>query len=228
MKQTSVVLEDFVQKSVIKVDIIFVDDGSADKTKDILESTCRQLSKLDPDGSFSTISYEQNKGKGWALKQGINACKTLWCLTLDADMASEPAELIMWMDDGLVDFDGHDVYIGSREMGILKGWVESTFLRRRIGLIFNSLVRMYTGLPFTDTQCGFKLYRSEIAKRAFENLVDYGFAHDVEVLYNIKNSGTKIVPLAIHWREVPGSKVNVFSDGLKMFSTIRRIKSRRN
>ncbi|MCB0395260.1 MAG: glycosyltransferase [Flavobacteriales bacterium] len=206
--------------------IIFVNDGSTDDTESRLHDLCEHLQTLSPGIPFRTISYPNNKGKGWALYQGIQQCETPWCITLDADLATGPEEWRYWNEKGWIGEEDNKVYIGSREKGIQHRIVRYSWFRRSIGLAFNRLVRMYTRMPFDDTQCGFKCYPTAIARAAFENLNDYSFAHDVEVLMNIHHNHIPIVSLPVHWNETAGSKVNVFRDGFQMFRTIRGLRSK--
>lgn len=206
--------------------VIFVDDGSGDATSSKLHTLCQKLNQIKPKCA-SYISYEKNVGKGYALKKGIEACTTNWCLTIDADMAAQPQELITWTNNYDLNLSvGKVVYIGSREKGIDKHLVKSSLLRRNMGLVFNKLLTSITGLKFRDTQCGFKLYPTDVAKMAFDNLSDYGFAHDVEVLLKLQREGFTIKTFPIKWVEKAGSKVNLISDSLKMIRTVIKIRNK--
>ncbi|MCB0428559.1 MAG: glycosyltransferase [Flavobacteriales bacterium] len=206
--------------------MIFVNDGSADDTRTRLEALCEKLRNCVPESTFNMVSYDKAGGKGWALFQGILACKTAWCLTLDADLSAGPRELDFWQERGWLHMDQDRVFIGSREMGIREGLATSSALRRPVSVVFNRLVQRWTGLHLDDTQCGFKLYPSAIAKEIFTNLSDYGFAHDVEVLLRLRNMNVPVAPLAVHWQPEKGSKVNVFSDGWQMLKVIRTLGKR--
>lgn len=214
----------FSDPEAIPANVILVDDGSSDDTAAQLNQLCQKLSQSFPTHQFKHISYKPNRGKGWALKQGVDATTTSWLITLDADMATEPLQLMDWLDKKLVSFDTQQVYIGSRELGQKAGTVKSSFLRRNIGLVFNYFVRKISGLNIIDTQCGFKLYPTTVAQQAFSNLLDYGFVHDVEVLLNVKKQGVAITSLPLQWKEVAVSKVNVVTDSIKMFSSLIRIR----
>jgi dolichyl-phosphate beta-glucosyltransferase len=210
----------------IKCKIIFVNDGSTDNTENALSELCLKIN-LNTPKTASLVSYKNNKGKGWALQEGIANATTDWCLTIDVDMAARPHELISWIDKFKIDLELDDhIFIGSREKGIDDHIVKSSLLRRNIGLLFNLILKSLTGLKFRDTQCGFKLYPTSVAKNGFDNLTDYGFAHDVEVLLKLKSQGIQINTLTLHWEEKPGSKVNLVSDSLKMLSTVIKIRNK--
>lgn len=217
---------EFYEKGMLDANTIFVNDGSKDNTAALLEDICAELRRQKPGLSFEYLSYKNNRGKGWAIYQGILHCKTPWCLTMDADLSSGPDEVVNWLEQNLADINQNKVYIGSREQGIKKGLVKSPMIRRWIGLVFNFFVRKLSGLHLEDTQCGYKLYPTNIAKAAFENLLDYGFVHDVEVLMKVKKMGIEIVSLPLRWVAAKQSKVNIIRDSFKMFFSLVRIKLR--
>jgi dolichyl-phosphate beta-glucosyltransferase len=227
LKNAELDFMDFVQRFPdLKFKIIFVNDGSSDNTEIALSDLCTKINGHAPKAA-SVVSYKINKGKGWALQEGIANATTDWCLTIDADMAARPHELISWIDKFKIDLELDDhIFIGSREKGIDDHIVKSSLLRRNIGLLFNLILKSLTGLKFRDTQCGFKLYPTSVAKNGFDNLTDYGFAHDVEVLLKLKSQGIQINTLTLHWEEKPGSKVNLVSDSLKMLSTVIKIRNK--
>ncbi len=227
---TKEVFEDFfkTEESRAVYNVLFIDDGSTDNTAEVLGTICESLNENN-DGIANKISLKKNQGKGAALREGIKNANSEWCLTIDADMAARPHELISWIKNYNVNLEKPDiVFIGSREKGIDDHIVESSWIRRNIGLVFNKLLQKITGLTFRDTQCGFKMYPTKVAKEAFENLTDYGFAHDVEVLLKLQSMNINIKTLPLHWEEKEGSKVNLISDSLKMLRTIISIRNKYN
>lgn len=206
---------------------IFVNDGSTDDTEDRLNELAYHLNKVTKEPVAEVISYTKNAGKGYALKKGIEAANTDWVLTIDADMAAKPDELLIWNRKKYLDLNtDHKIYIGSREKGIESHLVESKFLRRNLGLAFNLITKKLTGLTFRDTQCGFKLYPTNVAKEGFDGLYDYGFVHDVEVLLKLKHQGITIHTLPLRWTQIPGSKVNVVKDSIKMLRSIIKVRKK--
>ena len=213
----------------IPSEVIFVNDGSTDCTGEKLVDIVHSINTAVSNPVASFISYKKNSGKGYALKKGINKASTDWVLTIDADMAAKPQEIISWRNGNCINLDtDHTIYIGSREKGISKHMVKSKFIRRNLGLTFNLFTQILTGLPFRDTQCGFKLYPTPLAKEIFQDLEDYGFAHDVEVLMKVKSKGINIKSLPLHWQHVSGSKVDMFKDSIKMLRTVVKVRRKYN
>jgi len=224
--QTEECFNHFIRATNFQGTIIFINDGSNDNTLELLNNIKQKLNKKFNDVGVDIISYKKNIGKGWAIKQGVDNCKTKWCLTLDADMAAKPDELTTWMNKKFIDLENvNTVYFGSREKGFEEGMVSSSWIRRNIGLVFNLMIIFFTGIKIRDTQCGYKLYPTAIAQKAFENLYDYGFAHDVEIIIKLSKQNISIKMLPIIWNEKSGSKVNVFKDSVKMFLTVIKLTS---
>ncbi len=92
-----------------------------------------------------------------------------------------------------------------------------------MGTIFTMIVKHYTGLSVHDSQCGFKLFRKEAAKKLFPKLVTEGFAFDVEILARAHKEGYRLKEIPVHWYDVSGSKLRLFTDSMRMFKDVRRI-----
>ncbi|RZV56161.1 MAG: glycosyltransferase, partial [Flavobacteriaceae bacterium] len=170
------------------------------------------------------IDLKKNQGKGRALQVGIEAAKSDWLLTLDGDAAFSPLMIKEWTENEWVDWSAQNtVYIGSRELGGKRGWVKFKWHRRIIGRIFSVIVRTFTGIQEADTQCGFKLYPKAIGKQAFSKLVDYGFAHDFEILFRLMRADVQIVSLPVRCIDRGDSKVNILTDSFRMLRHVIRI-----
>lgn len=218
---------DFFLDSDMPSNVVFVNDGSTDDTEKKLYKISKEINVSVDDEVARVISYKKNRGKGYALKTGIDTVTTDWVLTIDADMAAKPQEILSWKKNKYIDLHpDHTIYIGSREKGFDQHMVKSKFVRRKLGLAFSFFTQTLTGLPFRDTQCGFKLYPTSIAREVFNELEDYGFAHDVEVLVKLQQMGITITSLPLHWQHVSGSKVNVFKDSIKMLHTVVKVRKK--
>ncbi len=207
-------LKDFDRKWSEDLEILIVDDGSKDDTVDKIQNTFPN--SFSGTTSFELVQLNKNQGKGGALKAGVEKSSGDFILTLDADMATDPSELIKWlrMLPGRT-FSQDDILIGSREHE--KSTIKGQFLRRIAGLVFNFIIQLFTNLNITDTQCGFKLYPSAVAKRLFASLKTLGWAHDVELLYQAKFEGINIRSMPVKWVHQEDSKISLVSDSLKMF-----------
>ncbi len=205
-------INEFIKVWPAKVQIIIVNDGSNDDTESLVKQnvTYKKLESLD------AIKYivQANTGKGGAIAKGVQSVVYDFVLTLDADMATAPTELLNWLLIDPLLFNKHHIAIASRTLASSNLVLISA--RRKTGNIFNNIVRVLTKLPISDTQCGFKLYPTTLAKELFQNLQIKGWAHDVEILYKAFNSKITIVEMPVTWNERAASKINVWKDGLHM------------
>lgn len=208
-------LEEFISKWFSNYEIIIVNDGSTDNTSLSIENSdfFNQLKKTE---HFQYVKLNKNKGKGGALKAGVDRASGDYILTMDADISTHPLELINWT------FDKNSIIIASRAHK--NSQLKEKKYRKFIGIVFNFLVRKITGINVRDSQCGFKLYPGSIAKTLFSNLITDGWAHDVEILCRAKQSGIEIIEMPIKWTVKNDSKVKVLSDSIKMFLQILKIK----
>jgi hypothetical protein len=209
-------------------EIVFVDDGSRDTTAEGLASVRETLLDLELDSlvGVEIVQFEENRGKGAALRAGVDASTGDWILTLDCDMATDPRQLLEWLAAGHVDLSGtkeeSTVYIGCREHPDSR--VRDRPLRRVAGRVFNLLQQIVTGVYQRDTQCGFKLYPAALARRCFHNLRSRGWAHDIEVLMLAEQFGARIVDLPVVWTAEGDSKIHVARDGVRMFLSLPGIR----
>lgn len=193
---------------------LFVDDGSTDGTGDRLRD------RVSAGGSrrVRMHSYRENRGKGWAIREGVRAAAgDLVCFT-DGDLAY-PLDHLPRLVAAL---EENDVVIGSRG---LEPHVErnTTLLRRLLGWSFNKIVRIVLGLPFCDTQAGLKGFRMEAARRITGMQRLSGFAFDVEILYLARKLGYRVGEIAAHvspTHSYKASRVNLLRDPLRMFLAV--------
>jgi dolichyl-phosphate beta-glucosyltransferase len=213
-------IRSFIEKWESPFEVIIINDGSKDNTEQLLTSNPVYLQNK---GVISVYS-QQNTGKGGALRNGVQRANGKHILTLDADMATPPEQLLKWLNLLGGSFADNTIYIGSREHK--DSIIKKTGNRKVAGNIFNVIVQALTPLKMRDTQCGFKLYPGEEAKRVFADLQTYGWAHDVEVLYKAKLDGVKIVEMPVEWNAIEGSKINVVRDGIRMLREVMTIVAR--
>ncbi len=185
--------------------LIFVDDGSTDDSPSILQ----ELSDSSP--HISVVTAERNAGKGAAVASGVAAADTFGVVFMDADLATD----LSCLETVRTLLATRDVVIGSRALPgtVLHG---TSWKRSLAGGVFNSLVRMTTGLPYRDTQCGLKGFRTHVATLLFGLPVSDGFVFDVDVLQRADAFGFDVEELPVEWTERPGSSVSLTSHGLEM------------
>ena len=105
-------------------------------------------------------------------------------------------------------------FFGSRELN--DSTVITKFYRKFLGIFFRLFSNLILNIKIRDTQCGFKLYKKKVAKKIFSNLTSNGFEHDLEIVLLTKKNNLDIMELPIRWVHMPGSKLNIFSDPIKM------------
>lgn len=213
---------EFKSKAYCDFDVILIDDGSTDDTKEKLQLLLNRWAELGIYGEL--ISYPENKGKGHALKQGVKRVTKDFFLTLDFDMSTQPTQLIDWRKNMRENFSRDTIYIGDRQDK--SSVVKARWYRRFAGAILNLLLPLISNLNIADTQCGFKLYPREIGKSLFSDLVETGWSHDIELLMRAQINKVKIKTMPVNWEHRGGAKVSVLIDGTKMLGQIFRIINR--
>lgn len=211
-------LSDFFKKWSYPLEVIIVNDGSTDNTYQLLQ----EHDVYKANANLIQVFTQPNTGKGGALRLGVSKATGDFILTLDADMASPPSELLGWFDKLNWELDNNTIYIGSREhpdSEIIKQGE-----RKVAGNIFNLIVRTLTPLSkIRDTQCGFKLYPAGWGHKFFDGLKTYGWAHDVELLYRAHLNKVKIIEMPLKWNAIEGSKIRLLRDGFNMVVETLRI-----
>lgn len=209
----------YIESSAISAELIVVDDGSPDNTSEVARSHCSQF----PTASTNVIRYEQNRGKGYAVKTGMLAASGKVALFSDADLSTPIEELPKLVDPILA--DEYDVTFGSRALDRSLIGTHQPWRREQGGKVFNLVVRMMTGMPFWDTQCGFKAFDLEKFRPLLDVMQIDRFGFDVEFLYVAKLHGLRLKEIPVRWDNDDRSKVNVMRDSLRMFNEVRQIRN---
>ncbi|MGH9431403.1 MAG: dolichyl-phosphate beta-glucosyltransferase [Terriglobia bacterium] len=211
-------ISDFLQSRALPAEVIVVDDGSTDTTPQIVSQCSAKCATL------RLLKNGRNRGKGFSARHGLLEAKGKYVLLTDADLSTpleELDKLVQALESG-----GAVAAIGSRALDRSLVGTHQPWYRESAGRFFNLLVRLVSGLPFHDTQCGFKLFLREGARRAFELQTVAGFGFDPEVLFLIRRLGGKIVEVPVRWNNSPASKVRFFRDSTRMFIDLIGIRSR--
>ena len=215
-------IEKFNKKKIFKkIEYIFVDDGSLDKSSKKIQDFIKfsKSKKI----TYQIINLKKNYGKGYALKKGVQKSSLDWILTIDADISVSLIELIKWIKKKLINQkEKNCVYFGSRNLPSSK--IKYKFYRKFLGFLFNFLIKTLFKTNINDSQCGFKLYKKETAKLLFGNLKTERFSHDVELLALAKKFKIKIVEKPVTWVLKSNSKLNILIDPIIMFFEVIRIK----
>lgn len=202
--------EYLARQAPVFAEILVVDDGSRDRTAEVA-------------GAFPNVRVLRNpgnRGKGYSVRHGMLEARGEWVLFTDADLSTPFEELEkLWA----AAHEGAEVAIGSRALDRTLIGVHQPYLRETMGRIFNLFMRLVTGLPFHDTQCGFKLFRSCAARKIFARQSLDGFGFDVEVLFIARRLGYSIAEVPVRWNDVAGTKVSLVR-GMKAFLDPLRIR----
>lgn len=203
-------------------EVIVVDDGSRDGTAKLVEQWQREHPEV------RLLRNPGNRGKGFTVRHGVMESRGEWILSTDADLSAPIGEL----DKLIAAVERRDpsgqtpkIAIGSRALDRSLVGVHQSALREGAGRAFNLLMRVVTGLPFRDTQCGFKLFEATAAREIFARQTLDGFSFDVEDLVIAKVLGHKAVEVAVVWNNVEGTKVSTFA-GLSSFAALAGIRWR--
>jgi len=207
----------YVEEQRLEAEILVVDDGSRDATARVAESFLAQT-------RGRVLRVGENRGKGHAVRGGLLAAAARWVLVTDADLSTpiaEHARLAAAVRDH--DLDGA---IGSRALPGSRVEVRQARPRELMGKSFNLLVRALTGLPFRDTQCGFKLLDRERMRPLVERMVIERFAFDVELLYLCMRFGLRVEEIPVVWRNDPRTTVSIVTDAPRMLLDVLRVRWR--
>ena len=178
-------------------EIVVVDDGSRDGTAEAARAAGARV-----------LANPGNRGKGYTVRHGMLEAKGEWALFTDADLSAPVEELDkLW---NAAEREQAQVAIGSRAMDRSLVGVHQSFFREAMGRVFNLAMRLITGLPFHDTQCGFKLFEARAAREIFGRQRLEGFGFDVEVLYIARWLGYRTGEVPVRWNDVAGTKVSLW------------------
>ena len=196
-------------------EVLVVDDGSRDGTVALAESWAARCPRV------RVLRNPGNRGKGYSVRHGMLAAQGEWRLFTDADLSS-PIEEVDKLWAAARDRQA-DVAFGSRALDRSLVGVHQSFFREMMGRLFNVLMRMVTGLPFHDTQCGFKLFSAAAAEAVFSRQLLERFGFDVEVLYIATRLRYRAAEVPVRWNDVLGTKVSLWS-GIDAFADPLRVR----
>jgi glycosyltransferase involved in cell wall biosynthesis len=197
-------IQNYVRGKEFSVETIVVDDGSTDNTVEIVSGQA----------GMRVLQNEGNRGKGFSVRHGVLEARGELVLFTDADLSApieEADKLLAAMESSHA-----DVVVGSRALQRELIGTHQSPLREWGGRFFNLLVRIFTGLRIHDTQCGFKLFRRETTRRAFELQRVERFGFDPEILFLVERLGGKVAEVPVRWHHSPATKVHYLLDPLLM------------
>lgn len=215
-----------LNSSSAKSELIVVDDGSDDDTAEVAERALAQSGSVEG----RLLRYEKNRGKGYAVRLGLLAAKANIALFSDADLSTpitETSKLVEPIRSGEFDLTFGSRALNRRLIGVHQPW-----RREQGGRVFNLIVRLATGLPFWDTQCGFKAFRMSVCRPLIEAAQIDRFGFDVELIYLAHLAQLRLREVPVRWDHIGGGPLDVSAnysrDSLRMINEVRRIRAAAN
>lgn len=195
---------EYLSRQSYDAEVIVVDDGSADQTANVVREEFPQV---------NLISYQPNRGKGYAVKQGIEAASGKYRVFYDAD-ASTPIEEVekLWPKFQA----GAQVVIGSRSIAGANVEIHQAWYRENMGRIFNLIVRIVAFGGFSDTQCGFKGFTAESCAIIFPRQTIERFSFDAELMFMALKHKLPIAEVPVRWLNCPHTRVRAIRDSARM------------
>ncbi len=210
----------YLQRESPESEVIVVDDGSSDQTAEIVRDVFARTKTIDA----RLLQRSPNEGKGAAVRAGLEAATRAVALFSDADF-STPLEEAPKLLRPILDEEA-DVTFGSRALDRRLIGNRQAWYREQGGRVFNLIMRLATGLPYWDTQCGFKAFRMSAFRPILEQSRSNGFAFDVEFLYLAHQAGLRLREIPVRWDHHEGSKVDYFRDSRRMLQEIAKLRTR--
>ncbi len=207
----------YMAKNFEDWELIFVDDGSADGCGDAV------LAANEKDGRVRLCRYTPNRGKGYAVRTGVLAAQGDLILFTDCDNAYG-TDALGRLVSTFADSEA-DVVVGSRNLS-KDGYEGYTFLRKLASKTYIKVISVAAGFKLSDSQCGIKGFRRDIAKKIFSNCEVDRFAFDLEVIMIAMKLHAKIAEMPVKIINHRESTVHVLRDSFKMLRDVRRMKKR--
>ena len=197
-------------------EVLVVDDGSTDNTREIVRGYMERCSSL------HLLRNPGNRGKGYSVRNGLLQALGDVVMFTDADL-SAPIDEAERLFDAIR--DGADVAIGSRWLERQRQTIHQPLYRRFFGRCFNAVTRVIMDLPYADTQCGFKAFRRPAAQIIFrlQRIERWGF--DPEILFIARRLRYRVQEVPVTWGHDERSKISYLRDGAKMLEDMARIRS---
>ena len=210
----------YLQTASPASEVIVVNDGSTDATSEIVREVFAGQTAI----SARLLEHSPNRGKGAAVREGLLAASTPIGLFSDADFSTpidEAPKLVEPIAAGEL-----DVAFGSRALDRTLIGQHQPWRREQGGRVFNLIVRVATGLPFWDTQCGFKAFRLDAFRPILQRTKTDGFGFDVELLYLARKANLRMKEIPVRWNHFEGSKVSFARDSVRMLREVAALRRR--
>ncbi len=208
---------DYLEKNSPDSELIVVNDGSTDSSSSVAREAVSNSAI-----AAQLLENFPNRGKGHAVRKGLLAAKRPIGLFFDADLSTPLTEVPKVIEPIAV--GEVDIAFGSRALDRHLIGRHQPWLREQGGRAFNLSVRLMSGLPFWDTQCGFKSFRLDVCRPILEAARINGFAFDVELLVLAQRAGLRLREIPVRWNHSDGSKVDFFRDSIRMLREVMALR----
>ena len=189
----------FARRVAFPVQVLVVDDGSSDGTAALIKARSAD------DDIFGLITYQPNRGKGYAVRTGMLAATGEYRLFMDAD-GSMAVEQVLYSLEALHQSNAQ-VAIATRYHQASQNLGEEALLRAAISRLGRLLIQRAVLPGISDSQCGFKVFTAEAAAALFSHLATYRWGFDVEVLARARALGMRVVEVPVTWQHIPGTRL---------------------
>ena len=196
-------------------EIVVVDDGSRDRTAELVSAFAASAPEV------RLLQNPGNRGKGYSVRNGILHSFGEIVMFTDADLSApiEEAEGLFAAIAG-----GADIAIGSRWLERTRQTIRQPLYRQFFGRCFNAVTRLIMGLPYADTQCGFKAFTRTAAQTVFQLQTIERWGFDPEILFIALKRGYRVVEVPVSWAHDERTRISYLKDGMRMLEDIAMVR----
>ena len=209
----------FLQTNQLAGEVMVIDDGSSDATAEAARAV-----RVPPAIKLSVIRYEQHRGKGCAVRTGMNAASGKYAMFADCGLCIPYSDALKGLE--MLRNGACDIAHGSRRHIASDILRSQPWHRRVLSRTFKATVHTLLQIPrdLTDTQCGFKMYRGDVARELYKECTTDGFMFDIEIILRAMKKGYRIGEFPVEWTCDPDSRLSVARTPWPVLSELRRIR----